>query len=60
MLARTATAFSAPIAAEGWTGAATGTIARDAITLDLQAGGLIDGEYTCDTGPLHFTLDRTH
>ena len=35
---------------EPWTGTVTGTIAGDALTLDIRASGTIGGE-ACDTAP---------
>ena len=40
---------------EPWVGTVAGTIAGDAITLDIRASGTIAGE-ACDTGPLRLTL----
>jgi hypothetical protein len=40
-----------------WTGTVTGTIAQDAITVQVRAAGTIDGD-VCDSGPLTLRLDR--
>jgi hypothetical protein len=61
LLRRSGDAFSFDIdshrrGSEPWTGSVTGTIAPDAITLDVRATATIEGE-ACDTGALTLTLD---
>jgi hypothetical protein len=61
LLRRQGDAFSFDIdshrrGSEPWTGTITGTIAPDAIALEVRATATIDGEL-CDTGALSLTLD---
>jgi hypothetical protein len=63
LMRRRGNAFSFDIAAnrvnaEPWTGTVSGTVARSGVTLNVRAGGTIDGE-NCDSGPLTLTLERS-
>ena len=63
LLRRAGSAFTFDIAenavrSEGWTGNVAGTIAPDAIRLNMRATGTIAGS-SCDTGPMSFSIPRS-
>jgi hypothetical protein len=43
---------------EPWTGSVSGTVAPDAVALNLRAAGTIAGS-SCDTGPMSFSIPRS-
>jgi hypothetical protein len=62
LLPRRANAFSFDIArylvgSDPWSGSVSGTIAPNAVALQLQATGSFDGS-TCDSGPVSLALDK--
>jgi hypothetical protein len=63
LLRRAGSAFQFDIAEnlsepEPWTGRVSGTVAPDAVGLNLRAAGTIAGS-SCDTGPMSFSIPRS-